>query len=130
MLELGQTGPYLRRMMQSKLLTTPSDPTEVREMLDHAAFYFPQVRASAFDGLRSNRSSIPLADLNTVAKRSLQDCAYALDQAGVRVALIDVTSADVATGPFRVMRAVSPDLQSIWYGYGLERTPVERIRKM
>jgi len=35
--------------------------------------------------------------------------------------LVDVTSADVATGPFSVMRAVSPDLQPIWYGYGLER---------
>jgi ribosomal protein S12 methylthiotransferase accessory factor len=46
------------------------------------------------------------------------------------VVLIDVTSADVATGPFRVMRAVSPDLQPIWYGYGMDRAPVERLRKM
>ena len=50
--------------------------------------------------------------------------------AGVRVAVVDVTSADVATGPFRVARAVSPDLQPILYGYGLERIPVERIRRM
>lgn len=127
-LELGQTGPYLRRMMQSKLLTTPSDPTAVREMLDHAAYYFPRERASAFDRLRSNKSSVSLGDLGV--NRSLQDCASALNEAGMRVALIDVTSADVATGPFRVMRAVSPDLQPIWYGYGLERTPVERVRKM
>jgi hypothetical protein len=28
------------------------------------------------------------------------------------------------------MRAVSPDLQPIWYGYGFERSPVERIRNM
>ncbi len=127
-LELGQTGPYLRRMMRSKTLTTPADPTAVTEMLDHAAYYFPLERASAFDRLRSNKSSGPLRDLN--ANRSLQDCVAALNNAGVRVALIDVTSADVATGPFRVMRAVSPDLQPIWYGYGLERTPVERVRNM
>ena len=44
-----------------------------------------------------------------------------LEDAGVRVALVDVTSADVATGPFSVMRAVSPDLQPIWFGHGLER---------
>jgi hypothetical protein len=44
------------------------------------------------------------------------------------VALIDVTSADVATGPFSVVRAVSPDLQPISYGYGLESRPVGRIR--
>jgi ribosomal protein S12 methylthiotransferase accessory factor len=54
-LELGQTGPYLRRMMQSKVLSPAADPTAVREMLDHAAYYFPRERASAFDRLRSNK---------------------------------------------------------------------------
>ena len=129
-LELGQTGPYLRRMMQSKVLTTPSDPTAVREMLNHAAYYFPQERASAFDRLRDNKHTLPLRDLKSIESRSLHACVSALHEAGVRVALIDVTSADVATGPFRVVRAVSPDLQPIWYGYGMERAPVERIRKM
>lgn len=129
-LELGQTGPYLRRMMQTELLSTPPDPTAVQEMLDHAAYYFLRERASAFDRLRSNKHSIRLSDLKTSGTRSLQVCVEALEEARVRVAIVDVTSADVATGPFRVMRAVSPDLQPIWYGYGLERTPVERIRRM
>jgi hypothetical protein len=53
-----------------------------------------------------------------------------LNAAGIRVALVNVTSADVATGPFCVERAVSPDLQPISYGYGLERSPVERIRTL
>lgn len=119
-LELGQTGPYLRRMMRSGVLKPADDPTGVREMLDHAAYYFPKERSSAFDRLRS-QETIHLADLKGVATRSLEDCAAALDEAGVRVALVDVTSADVATGPFSVMRAVSPDLQPIWYGYGLDR---------
>ena len=129
-LELGQTGPYLRRMMQSKVLTAPVDPTAVREMLDHAAYYFPRERAAAFDRLRSHKPNLRLSDLKNIGTRSLPDCVSALKEAGVRVALIDVTSADVATGPFSVMRAVSQDLQPIWYGYGLERIPVERIRKM
>jgi len=119
-LELGQTGPYLRRMKRSGVLKPAEDPTGVREMLDHAAYYFPHERASAFDRLRS-QETISLRELKSVATRSLEDCAAALDEAGVRVALVDVTSADVATGPFSVMRAVSPDLQPIWYGYGLER---------
>jgi hypothetical protein len=117
-------------MMRSKILATPNDPSCVREMLDHAAYYFPADRASAFDSLRTGETSISLSDLDNVTNRSLNDCVSALKQAGVRVALIDVTSADVATGPFRVMRAVSPDLQPIWYGYGLERNPTERIRKL
>jgi ribosomal protein S12 methylthiotransferase accessory factor len=129
-LELGQTGPYLRRMMQSGILTAAGDPSGVRAMLDHASYYFPKERATAFDRLRSGNSPVLLAELKSVTKRSLQDCMVALNESAVRVALVDVTSADVATGPFLVMRAVSPDLQPIWYGYGLERTPVERIRKM
>lgn len=119
-LELGQTGPYLRRMMKSKLLKPAEDPSGVREMLDHAAYYFPKERASAFDRLRS-QETISLRELKSVSTRSLEDCAAALDEARVRMALVDVTSADVATGPFSVMRAVSPDLQPIWYGYGLDR---------
>jgi ribosomal protein S12 methylthiotransferase accessory factor len=119
-LELGQTGPYLRRMMQSGRLKAAEHPSGVREMLDHAAYYFPKERASAFDRLRS-KETVSLREIQTVATRLLEDCAAALDEAGVRVALVDVTSADVATGPFSVMRAVSPDLQPIWYGYGLDR---------
>jgi len=119
-LELGQTGPYLRRMMRSKTLKPAEDPSGVREMLDHAAYYFLKERASAFDCLRS-QETISLREMKSVAKRSLEDCKAALDEASVRVALVDVTSADVATGPFSVMRAVSPDLQPIWYGYGLDR---------
>lgn len=129
-LELGQTGPYLRCMMRANTLATPNDPSCVREMLDHAAYYFPPERASAFDSLRTGETSVRLSDLSSVTRRSLNDCVSALKQAGVRVALINVTSADVATGPFHVMRAVSPDLQPIWYGYGLERNPTERIRKL
>jgi ribosomal protein S12 methylthiotransferase accessory factor len=61
--------------------------------------------------------------------RSLENCAAGLEAAGVRVALVDVTSPDVAMGPFRVVRAVSPDLQPISYGYGMDSPPVERIRR-
>jgi ribosomal protein S12 methylthiotransferase accessory factor YcaO len=128
-LELGQTGPYLRRMMRSGVLTGAEDPSGVRAMMDHAGYYFPKERATAFDRLRS-QETIKLRELKSVATRSLEDCAAALEKAGVRVALVDVTSADVATGPFSVVRAISPDLQPIWYGYGLERTPVERICKL
>lgn len=128
-LELGQTGPYLRRMMCSKALSVPDRPGAVREMLQHAAYYFPRERASAFDSLRSGDAFLALRDLaGGGPERSLADCASKLNRAGARVALVDVTSADVATGPFAVVRAISPDLQPISYGYGFESQPVERIR--
>lgn len=112
-------------MMRSQTLRTPESPSDVREMLDHAAYYFPLDRAQAFDRLRSNQPPVSLS--HDVTNRSLNDCVVALKHAGVRIALVDMTSPDVATGPFRVMRAVSPDLQPIWYGYSLERKVVNRI---
>lgn len=127
-LELGQTGPYLRRMMRSQTLRTPESPSDVREMLDHAAYYFPLDRAQGFDRLRSDQPPVSLS--NGLTNRSLNDCVVALKHAGVRVALVDMTSPDVATGPFRVMRAVSPHLQPIWYGYSLERKVVNRISNL
>lgn len=130
-LELGQTGPYLRRMMRANALPVPDDPSSVTEMLHHAAYYFPRERAPVFDPLRNSDTPLALRDMaEGEAKRSLLSCATGLDAAGIRVALVDVTSADVARGHFCVMRAVSPDLQSIWYGHGFERLPVERIRKL
>src|SRR6185295_6229109 len=129
MLELAQTGPHLQRMMRSQRLPVPEGPGSVRDMLHHASYYFPAARAAAFERLRGGGPPIALRALAAGApERSLASCSAALDAAGVRVALVDVTSPDVATGPFRVVRAVSPDLQPISYGYGIERLPVERVR--
>lgn len=112
-LELGQTGPYLRRMMQSDAIAVPETARAVRTMLDHAAYYFPAERARAFDRMRRGDAvcSSPITS-------------------DIRVAIVDVTSPDIAMGPFRVMRAVSPDLQDISYGYGMDRAVVARIRRM
>jgi len=127
-LELGQTGPHLRRLMLSREIHAPAAPERVREMLDHAAYYLPVKRAAAFDWLRHRGPSIALSDIPVRARRwSLANCAASLRAAGVRVALVDVTSPDVATGPWRVMRALSPDLQSISYGYGYDYLPTRRI---
>lgn len=130
-LELGQTGPHLRRLMRSREIPAPSAPELVREMFDHAAYYFPVERAVAFDWVRHRgAASIKLRDVPAHARRwSLTKCAASLGAAGVRVALVDVTSPDVAIGPLRVVRALSPDLQPISYGYGLDYQPTERIRQ-
>jgi ribosomal protein S12 methylthiotransferase accessory factor len=142
-LELGQTGPYLRRLMQNQACTVPAAAQDVRQMLDHASYYFPAARASAFDYLRRNWSPGSLAgypvghskdypqpfsaDRSQAPERSLSACSRALAASGVRVALVDVTSSEIATTPFRVMRAISPDLQGISFGYGLDREPVPRL---
>ena len=102
---------------------------DVREMLDHATYYFPVGRRHAFDRLRFGGHRIHLRDLAVRNRRTLTECRAALDKAGVRVAVVDVTSLDVSLGPFRVVRAVSPDLQGLSFGFGLERQPVSRIKQ-
>ena len=129
-LELGQTGPALRRMMRANTLVAPPTPNAVREMIDHAAYYFPHDRAAVFDRLRGNDARQLLGELPRGSARSLANCALELKDAGVRVALVDVTSANVATSPFCVARAISSNLQPISYGYGLDRKPVKRVSRM
>src|ERR1700674_5710791 len=101
----------------------PRRAADVADMLDHARYYFRPDRARAFDYLRDGPEACALADLPAGSERSLAACAHALAAADLRVPLIDITSADVATTPFRIMRAVSPDLEPISFGYGLDRRP-------
>lgn len=127
-LELGQTGPRLRHMLRSGAGHIPDCPEEVKDLIDHATFYFPPENARAFDRVRGSARRISLSSLPSPNDRSLDACAASLEAAQIRVAVVDVTSSDLATGPFRVVRAVSPDLSPLSYGYGLERLPVKRIR--
>ena len=137
-LELGQTGPHLAGLMRRDTLTAPGEPSDVVNMLDHAAFYFPADRASAFNALRKDRATLPLNALLKDARVAKEGDAGArlealrteLRAAGIRVAIVDVTSTDVARGPFVVRRAVSPDLQPISYGHGLDREPSRRVRQV
>ena len=130
-LELGQTGPYLRRMLRAGALPVPATPADVRQMLDHAAYYLPADRAVAFARLHGDGPACSISELeSSTAERPLAACAAALAKSGIRVAVVDVTSPDVATGPFRVVRAVSLDLQPISYGFGFDRLPVPRVRAL
>lgn len=132
-LELGQTGPHLRRMMRRRALRPPSSPEKVREMLDHAAWFFRADRARDFDHLpRVDAASraLPPAEPVQPPEERLERVTDLLGAATVSVAIVDVTSADLATGPFRVVRAVSPHLQSLWFGHGNERPTVPRIRRL
>ncbi len=126
-LELGQTGPYLRRMMITNRYPVPSTCGDVRQMLDHATYYFPKERASAFDFLLADRSEVRMSDLAGWAETSLIAIADRITKAGIRVALVDVTASDLMASPLRVVRALSPDLQPIHFGYGMDRLPVGRL---
>jgi thiazole/oxazole-forming peptide maturase SagD family component len=127
-LELGQTGPHLRRLLRDRRRPVPPDERAVSDMLDHAGYFFPVQRQHHFDSLRYGGHTVSLRDLEvTETPSELAACRAAIAAAGLEVAVVDVTSPDVRTGPFRVARAISPDLQGISHGFGLDRLPVARI---
>ncbi|UVS80176.1 YcaO-like family protein [Actinokineospora sp. UTMC 2448] len=127
-LELAQSAPHLTMLLRERAHPVPARPEDVRGMLDHAAYYFRPDRVVAFDRLRCGGTT-RLGDLpETGAPASADDLAGVLGATGIRVALVDVTSADVATGPFRVVRAVSAGLQPLSYGFGNDRVAVPRLR--
>ncbi len=127
-LALSENGSRLARLMRSGPLLVPGKPRAVTTVADHAAWYVPVDRRSAFDRLRASDGAVSLADLDAIhVDRPLRHCATELAAAGVRVAVVDVTSPDVSTGPFTVMRAVSPDLQPMSYGFGPDRLLVKRL---
>jgi ribosomal protein S12 methylthiotransferase accessory factor len=130
-LEHGQTGPYLHRVMAHRERPIPARPQEVRQPLDHALFYAPAERAASFDFLRAGTvSPVPLAALPAPAAPPLAACAAPLAAAGIRAVLVDVTSRDVAHSPFRVVRALATHLQPVHFGHGLERLANPRLHRL
>lgn len=129
-LELGHVSPYIRRLMVGGERPVPACPEEVRTLEDHALYYVPPERARAFDFLRDGSALLPLAELAGPATVSREECAARLAAGGVRVAIADVTSPDVATGPFRVARALGTDMQPIDFGHHLRRLNNPRLKAM
>lgn len=130
-LEQGQVGPYTRRLMLRAEHAIPRCPEEVRTLTDHALYYVPRERAELFDFLRNGGGdSVPLAALAEPEDVSLRICKERLQEAGVRVAIADLTAPDVATGPFRVVRALGEDLQPIDFGFTVRRLANPRLDAM
>ena len=128
-LEQAYSGPFLRQTMLSGRRRIPREPHEVSTFLDHALFYVPPSRAAACRFLdQGDVAPIAIRALPEDNDVSLEDCARTLRTAGARVALVDVTSPDVALSGLRVVRAVSERTQPLSCGYGLEPTATDRLR--
>ena len=125
-LELAQTVPHLTGLMQSGQLRTPDRATDVVNMLDHAAYFFPTERARWFDRLYRpdaqplDLTELPHADETELAHR----LRHRRDPRGHRRRHRTATSPAVRSAS---SRAVSPDLMPITFGHGLERLPPTRV---
>lgn len=130
-LELAQVGPHLCRLMASGELAIPARREDVRSLPEHALFYAPRERASAFDALRSGTDQpLLLTEEDEATAMDLRCWARHAAMRRVRVATVDVTPPDVARSPFRVVRAVGTTMQGLSYGWGLERLSNPRLQAM
>lgn len=127
-IEQGQTGPYLARIAKEQPELVPPSPQHVQTFRQHALFYAPAERAGSLDFLRrGDQEPILLSTIREPDITGLQACVDQLSGAGLRVAIVDITSPDVARIPMRVVRALGPSLQPIHCGFGLERLANPRL---
>jgi len=129
-LEHGQSTPHLRDILESGEERIPASPDTVMNMMDHALYYFPKDRARAFHFLRECEAKpVTLDEGDEPAEISIAECARRLHRAGLRIAMVDVTSPDLKDGPFRVMRAVGPWFQPVDFGHKLQRLANPRLAR-
>lgn len=132
LMEQAQIGPYLMSVPAERRPTTAE---AVVSLEDHAFYYVAPGREDAFDFLRKGDEppvalrDLPPSTFPTDVDGQTAYVAEALDRAGLRVAVVDVTAPDVRLTPFSVVRAVGPHLQPIHFGYGLRRLDNPRLRE-
>jgi len=128
-LEQAHVGPYMDRQMQTAKI--PANAKEVLGLEDHALYYVPKSRVSCFDFMRkSGQEPVLLADLEAKVEPTVESCRASLEAGGFKIAVVDVTSPDVAQSPFRVARAVGLDVQPIHFGEHLRRLTNPRLVKL
>lgn len=128
LLEQGQGGPYYRRLLEEGG-PVPARPEDVFTLEDHARYYFPRERASAFAFLDAGGSA-PASSLEEPREISLAALAARVRAAGMRIAVVDVTAPDLRGTPFRVARALGPDFQQIHFGHALARRDNPRLQAL
>lgn len=128
-LEQGQVGPHIRRLMLDGKHRIPANSEEVSTLEDHAFYYVPAERIQLLNFFRfGGGEPIPLAEIEEPRDISLEGCIERLRVAGVRVAIKNVTSPDVVKSPFRVVRALGMDIQPIDFGFKLRRLANPRLQ--
>jgi ribosomal protein S12 methylthiotransferase accessory factor len=99
---------YYARLMRDGDCPDPPAPEAVTTFADHALHYTRSGALPAFDQLRSASRDAP--------PPATGDPLDALAGAGVRLAAVDLTSADLHAAPLRVVRVLSPDLAPLHAG--------------
>ncbi|MFT3766161.1 MAG: YcaO-like family protein [Minicystis sp.] len=126
LLEQGHVGPYLRRLVFDEKRPIPKRPEDVHTIEDHAFYYAPKRRAKALAFL-GRGGEVAAADLPEPEEVSTRALVRRVQAAGLRIAVVDVTSPDLAPTPFRVARALGPGFQQIHFGHTRARLGNPRL---
>ncbi|PKG58086.1 TOMM precursor leader peptide-binding protein [Shewanella sp. GutDb-MelDb] len=130
LLEQGHVMPYLCYLMGTGA-KVPQHVGEVQSLEDHAAYYFKMNNKSAFDFMRqADEHSIDIDQWPYPVVKDAADLNQRLCNANVDVAIVDVTSPDVALSPFRVARAVGKHMQPIHFGEQFKRIDNPRLQQL
>jgi ribosomal protein S12 methylthiotransferase accessory factor len=129
-LEHCHSGVSLAQLIRKQDTRIPTSPNEIRpgRFLDHALYYAPPSRARACDFLTQS-PAIRLDEIRELdSPATLETLRTQLTQSNIRVALADLTAPDVQLTPFRVVRALSPDLVPLHCGHNTEHRAHPRLK--
>ncbi|MBH8572078.1 YcaO-like family protein [Nostocaceae cyanobacterium CENA369] len=129
--EVCQARPHDIERMASGAGTNLHKYDDIQDLQDHSAFFFPAARLGELDFLLHNERSLKVADLPTYTASSelerLRSTVEKLHSVGADAYLVDVTTPDIASIGFRVVRTLASQLVPIYFGYGQEPLGSQRL---
>jgi ribosomal protein S12 methylthiotransferase accessory factor len=104
---------------------------QVVSLEDHSLFIAMPKNLHEFDFLLNAAKRVSLGDLEKYATGSAREdveaCGRSLAAQGIELAYVDLTTADLAEFPVKVVRVLATTLQPMHFGFGYERLGGERL---
>ncbi|WP_071189293.1 YcaO-like family protein [Trichormus sp. NMC-1] len=105
--------------------------SDIKYLDDHNAFFYTTARLGELDFLFNHDQSCKVEDLPTYESESevekLQSVVARLHSVGVQAYLVEITTPDIASLGFRVVRTLASELVPIYFGYGQEPLGTRRL---
>jgi len=105
--------------------------SDVQNLDDHNAFFYKTARLSELDFLFHSHQSCQVEDLPNYAPESeaekLPLVIAKLNSVGAEPYLVEITTPDIASLGFRVVRTLASEIVPIYFGYGQEPLGMRRL---
>ncbi|WP_026104165.1 YcaO-like family protein [Anabaena sp. PCC 7108] len=105
--------------------------SDVKDLEDHNAFFYSTARLGELDFLFNHDQCVKVEDLPTYKCESevdkLQSVIARLHSVGAEPYLVEITTPDIASLGFQVVRTLASELVPIYFGYGQEPLGLRRL---